>query len=75
VLGFHVLEAASFDKVQLLADERAVWWFTEDIGILINLDDDNVKPKPEDSFDAMWGDDDDNNDEDNMDYSVFLSVH
>jgi hypothetical protein len=63
--GQHFLEHASFDEVHPLAEERAVWWSTEDICPLVDLADieennsydGNVKEELEDPLEDSYSDD------------------
>jgi hypothetical protein len=72
-LGQHLLDVASFDEIQPLAYERAVWWSAEDNEVIINIDADKVKLELE--YKSTWGNDDEDNERDdtgnNIDYSVF----
>jgi hypothetical protein len=56
--GQDILKAASFDEIQLVANECMQWWSTKDSGVFIKLTCDDVKLKQgdpqEDIFDSMW---------------------
>jgi hypothetical protein len=77
-LGQHVLEQASFSEVQPLAEERVVWWSTEDSDALVDLTEgeedscgnDDFKEEPEDPPEDSYSDGDDDSDA-STDYSVF----
>jgi hypothetical protein len=49
-----LIKVASFDEAEPTTDVFGQWWSAEDSDTIVDLADDDVKPKSEDSLDVEW---------------------